>query len=136
MPFDTNIINYQTYHHSLEPWTLGSEIDKLSEHLKHCFKSPNTENSLWKYFSLSSKVPSVEKPTTSDDKIEFLSMQLAALRKQLDNIVKLPPEEKEARYLGLILDVVKDRGIEIHDAIWDDGRLVLYNAAIDHSGVF
>lgn len=83
VPFDTSIINYHTYLHALNPWELEDEINKLSEHLKNSFESPDKDNSLWKIFGLSSKAKPIESPSSSDDKIDFLTMQVQGLRKEL-----------------------------------------------------
>jgi len=120
VPFDTNIINHHTYLNSLAPWTLDSEIDKLSEHLKNCFESPSSDNSLWKYFSLSSKAATIEKPFTGDEKIDYLSMQVEALRKGLESSKNPPYIIKHERYISLedklfqrIVEIAGSKGVTI-----------------------
>lgn len=83
IPFDTSIINYHTYSASLELWEIDKEIEKLTKHIKECAKKKN-ENSLWKYFSLSTIAEPVKEQEGVEGKVEQLSMEIMALRKQID----------------------------------------------------
>jgi len=83
VPFDTNIINNHTYLNNLTPWTLDTEIKKLTQHLKNCFSDDDKDNSLWKYFSLSSKAKPLDDQSKEEDKLGYLSLQVDALRKEL-----------------------------------------------------
>ena len=51
IPFDTNIINNQTYSSDLSPWLIHDEIEKLEAHIKVSFNQSSESNSLWRYFS-------------------------------------------------------------------------------------
>jgi len=128
VPFDTNIINNLTYSHTLAPWSLEKEIEALSDHLKHCFEGEQTENSLWKYFSLSAKVEPLGKPTTKDEKIDFLSMQVAAIRKELEkNKYEITKTERYDADLNCrMLDkevskLVESEGVRILSSGWGKG---------------
>lgn len=83
VPFDTHIINNHTYLRSLEPWVIKSEIEKLADHLKHCCSSQEKTNSLWKYFSLTSRAVPLEKEISGEDKTDYLIRQVDALRQEL-----------------------------------------------------
>ena len=84
IPFDTNIINNYTYSHRLEPWTLDKEIQNLSDHLTECFSDNKTSNSLWRYFSISSVASPIDQQPNQEDKLEYLSMQIEALRNTIE----------------------------------------------------
>ena len=122
VPFDTSIINYHTYNHLLNAWELESEIDKLSIHLNDSFKSPDTENSLWKYFSLSSKAQPIESPSSSDDKIDYLAMQVQGLRKELEASNRNYPTETSN------IDLSDD------DYIIENNKATLYNQIVELAG--
>lgn len=83
IPFDTSIINYCTYSPDLSSWITKAEIEKLSEHIIKSFSKSNNCNSLWKYFSLKSIATPPEKLNGDTEKIEYLMMQVDAIRRQL-----------------------------------------------------
>lgn len=91
VPFDTNIINNHTYLHSLDPWLLDTEIKKLAEHLAHCCSSAETVNSLWKYFSLSARAAPLEEQISGEDKIDYLAMEVNALRREFEKSRSIEP---------------------------------------------
>lgn len=82
IPFDTTIINNHTYLNALNPWTLENEIENLANHIEESLKGSNDTNSLWKYFSLSSTAHPIESKKGIDGRIDYLTMQIEALRKQ------------------------------------------------------
>lgn len=113
VPFDTHIINNHTYLHSLNPWELDLEIKKLAEHLGSCCSSTETVNSLWKYFSLSSRAVPLEKEMGGEDKMEYLTMQVAALRQELE---QSRLESYDRRRKG---SLVKPRGHRVFEQLQD-----------------
>jgi len=84
VPFDTNIINYHVYSPDLSSWVVKSQVEKLANHISESFKKSNNCNSLWKYFSLRSIATPPEKLDGEAEKIEYLTMQVDAIRKQLN----------------------------------------------------
>jgi hypothetical protein len=80
IPFDTTIINNHTYSRSLSPWTIEKEIDRLTQHIENSLTKSNGFNSLWKYFSLSATAHPTEKTLGVEGKIDYLNMQMEALR--------------------------------------------------------
>jgi hypothetical protein len=52
IPFDLNAVNTLTYESSLTPWTLGSQIQRLTEHVKRAIGGGSSGNSMWRYFGL------------------------------------------------------------------------------------
>lgn len=85
IPFDASIINHHTYLGSLAPWTLEKEIAELSEHLRASEANSAGANTLWKYFSLSMRAEPVKEKGGVEGKLEYLTLQIDALRKKLDS---------------------------------------------------
>ena len=129
IPFDTAIVNNHTYLNALQPWTLDKEIDKLAIHIKESMEGSNEINNLWNYFSLSSTAHPVKPEKGVDGRIDYLTMQIEALRDQL----KFSEQNRKTE----INDVVKNYnpdvvhkllGIDRHGKniirIKDDGNVV------------
>ena len=83
IPFDTASINHHEYLSALNAWELDKEIDALANHIEESQEKNNNTNSLWKYFSLSSTAHPVEPEKGTDGKIDYLTMQIEALRNEL-----------------------------------------------------
>ena len=71
IPFDTSLINYHTYDGSLTPWTIESEIQKISDHLLKAVNTSNGRNTLWRYFGLTTR-GQVPAPATVEDKLNMI----------------------------------------------------------------
>lgn len=84
IPFDTGILNTETYDSSLAPWKLPGEIDKLAAHLAESYKRSDSRNTLWRYFGLTSRA-SFEGPdsSSSDDKLDFLLSEMASIKRRI-----------------------------------------------------
>jgi len=96
VPFDTSIINYHTYCPDLSSWVTKSEIEKLASHIKDSYSKSNNCNSLWKYFSLKSVATPPERINGDNEKIDYLMMQVDAIRNQLKTAEKsifVPPAD-------------------------------------------
>lgn len=136
VPFDTNIINNHTYLSSLSPWALENEIGKLSDHLSNCCQPEETKNTLWKYFSLSSAVAPLEHTSTHDEKIDYLTMQVEALRIELDKGKKddfIPEyrrgkkdESAEDKLFRKLVQMANNEGVAITQAELSPGNLTVY----------
>jgi len=103
VPFDTSIINYHTYCPDLSSWITKYEIEKLSNHIKESFSKSNNCNSLWKYFSFKSTATPPEKLNGDTEKIEYLMMQVDAIRRQLipsEKSIFEPPKDESYTFLG------------------------------------
>jgi hypothetical protein len=87
VPFDTGILNHQEYKGSLEPWELAEEIKKLAEHLRIAEERSKGENSLWKFFGFRAEAQPYTGGTDTDDKIDYLGMQMDSLRQQVSNLL-------------------------------------------------
>lgn len=125
IPFDTALINNHMYSSSLHPWILEEEIEKLSEHLIESIKKNEDCNSLWKYFSLSSTAQPIKPDEGIDGKIEMLTMQVEALRK----------ENKESKNLEIYKTKLDSDTIDM-DAIIDKLAALLLRKNITFSRVF
>jgi len=86
VPFDLSIINNHTYQ-SDPTWTLVAEIEKLANHLKQ--SSADKDNALWKYFGLRLTAHPVEQKPGTDNRLELLISEVAALRKDV-KVIKQP----------------------------------------------
>jgi hypothetical protein len=86
IPFDTGILNYETYDSSIDPWTLSTEIDKLVNHIKTTMEKSKGENALWRIFGFKFSAPPLKTENDTDSKLDFLSIQIDALRQQMANI--------------------------------------------------
>lgn len=102
VPFDTNIVSYLTYL-GRPIWRQEQEIQRLAEHIRSTVEQSDTGNAIWKYFGLSAQFlppPAKELTATSGDRLEYLTMELQAVRRQLDRVLeatslKGPPETRE-----------------------------------------
>ncbi len=84
VPFDTGIINHQEYQSKLETWQIKEEIAKLCEHITKSAERSKGENTLWKYFGLKSKAAPYEATGGSDEKLEYLSLQIESMKEKMD----------------------------------------------------
>jgi hypothetical protein len=132
IPFDTGIINNHEYLSSLAPWTLKKEIKKLSDHLVDCFSKEDKSNNLWKYFGLSAKTEPLEESSSEVKKLDYLNMQISALRQELKEVrspnrrpetIELIVEENLAKELQNIL---QNENIMIEGASYSPGEMELY----------
>ena len=128
VPFDLSIINNHTYH-SDPTWTLVSEIDKLASHLKQ--SSADTDNALWKYFALRLTAHPPEQKPGTDNRLEVLISEVAALRKDVKAIKQPTPPSPATRptafvptgysgYTGYVGDVRIDYLPQIISGVWPE----------------
>lgn len=121
IPFDTNMINHHTYLHKLEPWNIENQINELSEHVSKSNSENKNENSLWKYFGLSLRAKPIEKGGL-DEKMEYLSLEVNALRKTLsDKIPNLSLSNRRIfeEKLMKIFEFLEEKGFVV-SAYYDD----------------
>ncbi len=84
IPFDTGIINHQTYLSKLTPWTINDQIDRLGEHIRTSAERSAGRNMLWQYFGLRSTAHAAATGTAEADKLEYLLMQVDAIKKTVE----------------------------------------------------
>jgi len=90
IPFDTGILNYHEYRSSLDPWDLGTEVEKLAEHLRISEERSKGENTLWRYFGLKSEAKPYEGEPGIGSQLDLMAFQLDSIRQRLDGMDRLP----------------------------------------------
>jgi hypothetical protein len=90
VPFDTGVLNHQIYSSRLDAWVVKKEIPKLATHIEKSFSGSKGQNSMWKYFGLHEKavLPSVDSGV--EGRLEILTSQIEALRKERQPIQPNP----------------------------------------------
>lgn len=83
VPFDTGILNYQEYKSSLNSWELEAEVTKLAEHVRVSAERSKGLNTLWRYFGMKSKAEAYQAQTGSEEKLDYLAMQMDSLREMI-----------------------------------------------------
>ena len=89
VPFDTGVINHHTYLSALNTWELAKDVERLSNHAKETLERGDDGNAMWKYFGLSATARPATDAQPGDD-LKYLSLQMAAMRKQLSGLSKVP----------------------------------------------
>jgi hypothetical protein len=84
IPFDTGIINHHVYSHTLAPWTLSAEIERLSAHIRLSAERSSGKNMLWQYFGLKSAAHAVKSEGDEKDRLGYIVMQVDAIKKRLE----------------------------------------------------
>ncbi|MBI3405293.1 MAG: hypothetical protein HY046_07515 [Acidobacteria bacterium] len=101
IPFDTSIINHHTYSHALAPWTLTTEIDRLTEHIRASAERSAGKNMLWQYFGLRSAAHPPESGGADQDRLDYLVMQVEAIKQQMErNEPFVPGIPLNSAYVG------------------------------------
>jgi hypothetical protein len=81
LPFDLNALNTLTYDCLLNPWTLSSEIPRLTEHIRHSSKALGDGNAMWRYFGLTKRASPAEVANNPlEAKIDFIISELTSAR--------------------------------------------------------
>jgi hypothetical protein len=81
IPFDLNAINMLTYEASLTPWTLDTEVERLSRHIASASRTADQGNAMWRYFGLTKRAsPSQVENNPMEAKIDFLITEIMGLR--------------------------------------------------------
>ena len=82
IPFDTGIINHHTYTANIASWNLDQthqEVDSLHNHILESIGGNKGENSLWKYFGLTTAERPEHGTGSFDDRIDLLTMKVDSL---------------------------------------------------------
>ncbi len=132
VPFDYSIVNYHTYFSALTPWTLNQQIEALAQHIRKSFERSINQNTMWKYFGLSTRAELPEGNTSSDQRLELLSMQVENLvmklteNPQRPTPVTRPSDPKVALYQKL-LGIAAAAGYAMSGAGWDkNDKMTVY----------
>ena len=84
IPFDMSIINFHEYS-TASWWKKETIIEDLSKHITETLERNGTENPLWKYFSMRTSAKPLEQKPGAEGELEALTMEVQAMRKQLQN---------------------------------------------------
>ena len=84
VPFDTSILHYHTYSSKLELWNIEKQKEDLTTHIKSSLETSGKQNTLWKYFGLSSRATLDGQKQTPDDKFQLLTLQIEGLSRKFD----------------------------------------------------
>lgn len=88
VPFDTTIINYHNYSAELNAWEIIEEIEKLSKHIYESYERNPTDNNLWKYFGLTTKVKFDISKGDEKDKLDLMLIEMSSIKDSLVNLSK------------------------------------------------
>ena len=120
IPFDTASINHHEYLSALNAWELDKEIDALANHIEESQEKNADTNSLWKYFSLSSTAHPVEPEKGLEGRVDYLALQVEALRNEL-----VAPKNKIDEMTTRILELASRSGESIEIST-SGGALKIY----------
>lgn len=95
IPFDTAIINYHNYSAELNAWEITSEIERLSKHISESYERNPTDNNLWKYFGLTTKVKFDVSQGNEEDKLELILLELRSLKDLVASEKRVGVEEEK-----------------------------------------
>lgn len=84
IPFDSSMIHHHEYKSALQNWTHKEDISSLSDHINESLKKSKKENSLWKYFGLSSFAHSVELKEGEQARWSYLIKQIESLKEKIE----------------------------------------------------
>lgn len=84
IPFDPSIIHRHEYNSAMQSWTEKEDINSLSDHINESIKQSKKENSLWKYFGLSSFAHSVELKEDEQAQWSYLIKQIESLKEKIE----------------------------------------------------
>jgi len=102
VPYDTLVLNFQSYRSGLRGWELKEDVPALTAHLEACLESGETGNSLWRHFSISSQMAPLEEHSGVDAKIDFLAKKLDGVIRELLNsrVAAVRADEAMLRAMG------------------------------------
>ena len=122
IPFDPSIIHHHEYNSALQSWTYEEDINSLSDHINESIKQSKKENSLWKYFGLSSIARPLEEKGGVEGKVDYLTVIVESLREKIEKRQK--PLNMASAFLG------KSIGVEIIEKA-KEMELILRNMRIN-----
>ena len=103
IPFDPSIIHHYEYNSALQSWTYEEDINSLSDHINESIKQSKKENSLWKYFGLSSMAPPLEEKAGVEGKVDYLTVIVESLKEKIEK--RHQPINMESEFSGKFIGV-------------------------------
>ena len=110
IPFDTTGINHHTYKSSLPSWKIQEEIVQLSKHIKESIKTSKGKNELWRYFGLSTVAYPAKEKGDVEDRLDYLTLQIASLKQDFQTGQNLPTLESQLYRSPYLTDPVRLTG--------------------------
>lgn len=133
IPFDTGIINHYEYDSGLAAWSLKNEIAKLEKHIKDIIKRTDGQNSLWKYFGLSSSAQSFTRNGSESDKLDLLIMEIESLKNRFTNLQPIHvSESRRSNNFSELLNKYAEEIKLIEETINDADKPMNVQRLFDH----
>ncbi|MBT3363640.1 MAG: hypothetical protein HN929_07665 [Chloroflexi bacterium] len=92
VPFDTGIINNQKYNSGIQVWDIETEIANLTTHILDSVERSKEENTLWKVFSMKQQATVHSGEFSTDDRLDFLTVQMDSILNQMSEIKNSAPK--------------------------------------------
>lgn len=107
IPFDMGIINHHVYKSALVPWEIEEEKELLAKHIEASIDNLHNNNALWSIFSMTLKAKPNEEPTGTDERLDYLNLQIEGLRRQLNPLRDKTSHSREYRVNHGELELLK-----------------------------
>ncbi len=125
IPFDTSIVNYHTYLSSLTPWTIERQIEDLVSHIEKSIQRSDGQNTMWRYFGLSTRAELPEGKTPVDDRLELLSLQIDSLNQKFTESRFQPSPKKRTENPGealfhKLVGIASASGLTVTTGEWSE----------------
>lgn len=129
IPFDTGIVNHHTYDGSMSPWTLGIEIDQLSQHIVTVANSAAGSNPLWQYFGLAVSAQPAQGSYSAEDKLDYALRLLESLKPastvtHVSPTLANPDSDSEA-YISVAQSMAKELNAKFVDVKIEGDKVTL-----------
>ncbi len=86
VPFDAGILNHLEYQSDLAGWRIERERETIAKHIEESAERSKGENTLWKYFGMSTKASAYEAGAGSGNQLEYLTLQMESMREKIDRL--------------------------------------------------
>lgn len=125
-PFDTSLITTLPYDHRLDQWRIDQQITKLADHIKA--SAATTDNSLWRYFGITTAPARLADNASVADKMEVLTSTVESLQAELRQRRPKLHRAKRITYRSSKIDRITDTlsgvGFSVENLVsYTDGRL-------------
>jgi hypothetical protein len=97
IPFDTSIINHHVYNSNLAAWNIEEEKGLLAKHIEASMDNLQNNNALWSIFSMTLKAKPNDEPTGTDERLDYLNLQIEGLRRQFNPLRDKTSHSREYR---------------------------------------
>ena len=129
VPFDTGVINHHVYDSSLSAWVLDREKAALANHLLASFNRSERQNTLWKYFGVTTRAHAATQGVEQGDKLDVILELLQSMTSLGRDIPKLGPNPSALEVQQWIFqqasELAKQMGAKLRLAEADKEKVVL-----------